>query len=316
MRRPGRLVVALAVSALVAAGGITTALAASPTVQATCNGSNTSSGTTWTSCQIGTQDIGLVSAITLVVTLESGDGQNDQYIGVSWQGFCGPNGNANATASITPPATNPPPKMQITAGAPISISLALPYTDPRFCDVSATATLYTLINGGTTWSVWTNGTYKMDMDSSPWPQASPSPSPSASGSSSASAPVNVPLIKGYGGKCVDDKANRSANRTEVIIWTCNSADPSQGWKFTGGDLVHDGKCANDQGNGGSGTKVILWTCTHGADETWSHTSGDGEFVLASRSHGQLCLTDPGHSTANRTQLVVSACRNTGNQHWT
>jgi alpha-galactosidase len=80
--------------------------------------------------------------------------------------------------------------------------------------------------------------------------------------------------------------------------------------------VHDGKCANDQGNGGSGTKVILWTCTHGADETWSHTSGDGEFVLGSRSHGQLCLTDPGHSTTNRTQLVVSACHNTGNQHWT
>ncbi len=62
--------------------------------------------------------------------------------------------------------------------------------------------------------------------------------------------------------------------------------------------------------------MILWTCTHAPDETWSHTSSDGEFVLGSTSHGQLCLTDPGHSTANRTQLIVYPCRNTSNQHWT
>ena len=98
--------------------------------------------------------------------------------------------------------------------------------------------------------------------------------------------------------------------------TCDSADPSQSWKFTGGELVHDGKCADDRANGGSGTKVILWACARAPDETWSHTGSDGEFVLGSRTHGRLCLTDPGHSTANRTQLTVSACQNTASQHWT
>jgi Ricin-type beta-trefoil lectin domain len=312
MRRPGRFVVALVVSALVAAGSVTTALVAGATnVQASCSGS--SSSTSWTACEIDTQDIGLLSALNLVVTLESGDGQNDQYVGVSWTGVCGPNGNANATASIAP-ATNPPPKTPISAGGTVTVNVPLPYTDPRFCDVSATANLYALIDGGTVWSLRTTGSIKMQMQWDPWPQASATPSPSSSSSSSSSA--SVPLIKGYGGKCLDDKGNRSANRTEVIIWTCNSADSSQGWKFTNSELVHDGKCAIDPGSGGSGTKVILWTCARAPDQTWSHTGADGEFVLGSRSHGQLCLTDPGHSTTNRTQLTVSACRNTASQHWT
>jgi hypothetical protein len=305
MRKPRRLVVALAVSALVAAGGAATALAASASsgVAATCNG--TASPQQWTICQINSQDIGTLSSLSLVVTLKSGDGQDDQYIGVYWQGFCGPNGSVSATANITSP-TNPPPKTPIsTNDAPLTISIPLPYTDPRYCEISATATLWASLGGGT-YTEATTGSYQMQMKYAPWPQPSASPSP----------PASVPLTKGYGGKCLDDKANSSANRTEVIQWTCNSADPSQGWKFTNGELVHNGKCANDRGNGASGTKVILWTCTHAPDETWTHTGNDGEFVLGSKSHGQLCLTDPGHSTTNRTQLIVYTCRNTSNQHWT
>ena len=310
MRQPRRLVVALAVSGLIAGGGVATALeasaSASPGVAATCDGS--ASPQQWTICQIATQDIGSLSSITLVVTLKSGDGKDDQYIGVSWQGFCGPNGDASATAAIPPP-TNPPPKMAISTAAAVSLDIALPYTDPRYCDISATATLYASLGGGI-YAEGTTGSYQMQMKYAPWPQASPTPSPSVSSS------PGVPLIKGYGGKCLDDKANSQANRAEVIIWTCNSAQPAQGWKFTNGELVHNGKCANDRGNGGSGTKVILWTCTHAPDEVWTHTGSDGEFVLGSRSHGRLCLTDPGHSTTNRTQLIVSTCRNTSNQDWT
>jgi Ricin-type beta-trefoil lectin domain len=62
--------------------------------------------------------------------------------------------------------------------------------------------------------------------------------------------------------------------------------------------------------------VILWACNGSSDEKWSHTGSDGEFVLNSTAHGQLCLTDPGHSKANRTRLIVYPCRNTSNQHWT
>jgi hypothetical protein len=39
-------------------------------------------------------------------------------------------------------------------------------------------------------------------------------------------------------------------------------------------------------------------------------------VLSSTACGQLCLTGPGHSKTNRTQLIVYTCHNTSNQHWT
>ena len=307
MRKSRRLSVALGVSALVVAGGVTTGLtaSASDTVQATCQGSATS--TEFHPCQIQSQDVLQASAITLVVTLKSGDGQDDQYVGVSWSGSCEPNGSVTSTA-ITPSA-NPAPKMPISTTGSVSIDIPLPFTDPRDCQVNAEAILYApLANGG--WDSLTTGSYQMQIESAPWPSPTPSPSPSAS------APAAVPLIKGYGGKCLDDKGNSPANRTEVILWTCSGSDSAEGWKFTGGELVHNGKCANDRANGGSGTKLILWTCNRSAVETWAHTGSDGEFVLTSRSHGKLCLTDPGYSTANRTQLTVSTCRNTSNQHWT
>ena len=128
-------------------------------------------------------------------------------------------------------------------------------------------------------------------------------------------PVSAHVIKVFGGKCLDDKGNSSANRTRVIIWTCNTSDPAQAWTFSAGELVHNGKCANDQGNGGSGSKVILWTCNRSPNELWFHSSSNNEFILRSLTHGLLCLTDPGYSTHNGTQLIVSACRNTSNQHW-
>jgi ricin-type beta-trefoil lectin protein len=285
------------ISALVAAGVATSARAAGATVQATCEASGSASSV---ACQIGEQTVTSVSAITLVVTLESTDGQNNQFAELSWQGYCGL--DAKTDQRIGSSSTGTPPQTPVSTSLAASVNVPLPYQDPAWCDISASATLVADVGG--TISSTTTGSFKLALEYTPAASASPAPSPS------------VPLIKGYGGKCLDDKGNRSANRTEVILWTCNSADPSQGWKFTGGELVHDGKCADDRANGGRGTKVIVWTCARAPDETWSHTGRDGEFVLGSRSHGRLCLTDPGHSTANRTQLVVSACRNTVSQHWT
>jgi ricin-type beta-trefoil lectin protein len=303
VRKSGRLVTVLVISALVAAGAMTSARAASPTLQATCDASGSAGSV---ACQIGEQTVTSVSAITLAVTLESTDGQNNQFAELSWQGYCGL--DAKTEAKIGSSSTGTPPLTPVSTGPAASVNVPLPYQDPAWCDISASATLVAEASGGTV-SNTTTGSFKLAMEYTPAATAS-------SSSSTSSSSAKVPLVKGYGGKCLDDKGNRSANRTEVILWTCRSADASQGWKFTNGELVHDGKCADDRANGGSGTKVILWTCARAPDETWSHTGSDGEFVLGSRTHGRLCLTDPGHSTANRTQLTVSACQNTSNQHWT
>jgi ricin-type beta-trefoil lectin protein len=297
MRNPRRLVAAMAASALVAAGGLTAGL----TVSANASTSTTcaSTDTADIACQIQQQEILNPSAITLDVTLKSGDGKSDQYIRLSWTGSCVKDFNGDDGTTIS----NPLKQVPISTAAAVSVSVPLPYPDPYYCIISVDAELQASLGNGI-YTTNTTGSFRLALDYTSF--TSPSPAPTA----------NVPLVKGYGGKCLDDKANSAANRAEVIIWTCNSSDPSQAWKFTNGELVHNGKCANDPGHGGSGTKVILWTCTHASNETWTHTSGDGEFVLGSRSHGRLCLTDPGHSTANRTQLTVSACQNTSNQHWT
>jgi hypothetical protein len=94
------------------------------------------------------------------------------------------------------------------------------------------------------------------------------------------------------------------------------ADSAEGRIFASGELHHNGKCADDQGNGGSGTKVILWARNGSSNEKWPHTGIDGEFMLNSTAHGRLCLTYPGYSKANRTQVIVCTCHNTSNQYWT
>jgi Ricin-type beta-trefoil lectin domain len=178
------------------------------------------------------------------------------------------------------------------AQAPYTQTISLPYTNPDSCTISVTAIIPTgdAFDHITLTVEYTTGT-----------------------STSSSGPVSV--ISGYDNKCLDDRGNSSANKTEVIIWTCNNEDSAQGWTFTNGELQHNGKCANDPGYGGSGTKLILWNCTGTSNEKWSHTSSDGEYILSSSSHGLLCLNDPGYSKTNRTQLIVYRCTNSSNEHW-
>ena len=105
----------------------------------------------------------------------------------------------------------------------------------------------------------------------------------------------------------------TVNRHACQIWTCNSGDQAQSFTFSGGELVHNGKCLNDQASGGSGSKVILYTCNHTPNEMWTHNSRD-EYALKAHG-GSLCLDDPGYSTRNGTQFIVYTCNNGSNQHW-
>jgi hypothetical protein len=123
----------------------------------------------------------------------------------------------------------------------------------------------------------------------------------------------VHSVKGFGGKCLDDKGNSSANRAVVVIWSCSGSDPAENWQYSNSEFQHNGKCLNDQGNGGSRSKVILWTCNGAANEKWSELA-NGEIRL--QSHGNtLCLDDPGYSTKNGTQLIVYSCKDSANQKW-
>jgi hypothetical protein len=129
-----------------------------------------------------------------------------------------------------------------------------------------------------------------------------------------SSTLPVHLIRGYGGRCAGDNGNSSASGARIQTWACNSGDAAQSFGLTGGELTHNGKCLNDQAYGGSGSKVILYTCNKAPNELWTHNSRN-EYVLKAGG-GSLCLDDPAYSTRNGTQLIVYRCNNGANQHWT
>jgi hypothetical protein len=152
----------------------------------------------------------------------------------------------------------------------------------------------------------------LDYTPSGSPTATPTPTPTPTSTSTAAGPPVHP-IKGFDGKCVSDKGNSSANRTKIIIWNCSGTDQAENWKFSNNEFVHNGKCLNDQGNGGSRSKVILYTCNGASNEKWLQLA-NGELEL--RSHGgNLCLDDPRSSTTNGTQLIVYNCKDSANQKW-
>jgi len=182
--------------------------------------------------------------------------------------------------------------------------LDLKVSNPDQCTVTATATVVGTPPSGTTASL---GDFEIDSN-----QNTPSASPSASSSSTGSTRT-VHQSHGFDGTCLDDKGNSSAVRATVQIWTCNSTDMAQNWSYSGSELHHGRMCLNAKGNGKSGSKLILWSCNGAANEIFIHRS-NGEMVEKANGY-KFCIDDPGYSTRNGTQLIVYACHNTPNQHW-
>jgi hypothetical protein len=322
MRKSRRLVIGIAVSSMVVAGGITFGLIANANTQGFCD-SSASPGTTSApiTCTLPNSSdtdttINTPSAIQAIVTLENGDGAKtpDQYISVTYSLYCSEGGNQATTTNTTSPAL--PAYQAITTSASVTDTLAFASTTPTpdSCTVqSLTATLY--VNTGTStapvYSPVTTGSFELQLA---W---TPGAGTSSSSTSTSTPPpsTNVSTIRGYDGKCLDDRGNSSSNRAEIIIWSCNSSDSAQGFTFSGGELKHNGKCVNIQGGVGTGHHLILWTCNGASNEKWFHSSSQGEFVSSGTSHGLECVDDPGYSKHNGTQLIVYTCHNTSNQHW-
>ena len=321
-----RHVIPLAVFALVAAagigGGLSVVAHAQTEITSCTSGTTAPIDCTITSGGATSTTVDFPSSIQAVVTLISGDTPtptmtatststptpSDQWAVITYSVTCTSGGGSSTTNQSTNGASD---DFAFGSGTSVTDTLTLGYGRPGSCTVNTlTATLE--VNTGTsttspTLSTTTTGKISMELE---W-----TPESSASTSTSSSS-VSVSVIRGYDGKCLDDKGNSSANRAKVIIWGCNSSDSAQGFTYSGGELKHNGKCVNDQGNGGSGTHLILWSCNGASNEKWFHSGSDGEFLLTSQAHGLLCIDDPGNSKTNGTQLIVWKCKNSSNQHWT
>ena len=273
-----RLVVYAAATGLLAAGAVSASLqvAHADTPAATCSG-NSAEG------YICNLDTTIASAGSMSVSVDSGSASEN--VNVNWTVSCadstGTQNQLGATGNAATPLTVPLAPLPPTAA-------------DGTCQVNVGITLSTH-----------DVTPKMDFT------GTLSYTPAGSSSSGGSAPVHP--VKGSGGKCVDDKGNSSANRAEVVIWSCSGSDQAENWKYSSNELSHNGKCLNDKGDGGSGSKVILYSCNGGSNEKWSELS-NGELKLQAHG-GTLCLDDPRSSTTNGTQLIVYTCKDSANQKW-
>jgi len=286
MQRSWRLAVCAVTTGLLTAGGIAVGVGvAYANFSQICHGN---AGDSYACPLTGTIPAG-PAAISVQLTVTSSEAVSIN----KWTITCtDSNGTATTTGGVT---------AAVTAGTPDTEALApLPATSDGQCTVNAPVSL-----PSSDPAPLSNFTAVLDYT----PASSASPSPSASSTSSSPGLID----KGYASKCLDDAGNSSADRAKIQIWTCNPSDKAQLWTYGRGELVHNGKCLNDQHSGGNGSKVILYTCNRALNELWTHLA-NGEYVLNARGY-RLCLDDPAYSTKNGTQLIVYTCRNTANQHW-
>ena len=293
MRGIRRLAVCAAATGLLTAGVVTATMgvAHAGTVVATCIGASDS--TVKFECTLDGQ-ISSPSAITVSVvdngtTASGGTASEDVTVNVTTLSCTDNSSTASEPASME------------TGATPLTDNVTpLPATADGQCDVEATVSVPN--------TVTTPNQFTATLSYTPSSGSNPSPGPSPS-------PVVSPVhpVVGFDNKCLDDKGNSSSNRAVVVIWSCSGSDPAENWKFASNEFSHNGLCLNDQGNGGSRSKVILWTCNGAANEKWSELA-NGEIRLQSHNN-TLCLDDPAFSTKNGTQLIVYTCHDSANQKW-
>ena len=292
MRGIRRLVVYTAVTGLLAAGAVsaTMEVAHADTVVGHCIGATDTSFKCTVSATVAAPTAITVSVADNGTTSSGATASEGITVKVTTLSCTDNSSTASEPASST------------TGTTPLTDNVApLPATSDGQCNVSADVSLATTDTG--TPSQFTATLSYTPSSSSPSP--GPSPTPVTGG------PVHP--VKGFDGKCLDDKGNSSANRAVVVIWTCSGSDQAENWKFSNGEFIHNGKCLNDQGNGGSRSKVILWTCNGASNEKWSELA-NGELKLQSHG-GTLALDDPASSTKNGTQLIVYTWHDSANQKW-
>jgi Ricin-type beta-trefoil lectin domain len=295
MRGIRRLVVYTAVSGLLAAGAVsaTMEVAHADTPVGNCIGAQDTSFTCTVSATVSAPTAITVSVVDNGTTSTGATAMEDVTVNVTTLSC------TDSSSTVSEPASS------TTGATPLTDSvMPLPATADGQCNVAATVSLP---SAETSTKGFVASQFSVTLSYTP-SSSNPSPGPSPTPITGSVHPV-----KGFDGKCLDDKFNSSANRAVVVIWSCSGTDQAENWRFTSNELIHNNKCLNDQGNGGSRSKVILWTCNGASNEKWSELA-NGELKLQSHG-GTVCLDDPASSTKNGTQLIVYTCHDSANQKW-
>jgi hypothetical protein len=294
--------VGLATTGVLLAMGTVTAIAGAAQADysftiATCSGTN---GTSDAMCNLSGTIPGDPTGISATATATGPSPTSPSSVSVQLTVTCDEDGTAEV---MTGAEVQPTPYTNVPVWE-ASKYPALGPTPESYSSCTFTGYAEDAGPGGTTYSV----TLSYQTNQNPSPSASPSESPSPA----VAAPVD--LVRGFDGKCMQDMGDSAAKRTKITIWTCDPTAQGQGWTYRSGELrIHGSMCVNAKGTGASGSPVILWPCSGTPNEIWLRKSGS-EYALKAGTY-KVCLTDPGFSTSNGTQLTVRACTNARNQRW-
>ena len=119
--------------------------------------------------------------------------------------------------------------------------------------------------------------------------------------------VNSPVgaMKGTWSKCVDDWGGITKSGAKIDLFYCDGTGP-QWITFAGnGELRVDAHCIT------GGRLAYIEPCRGTRNQVWTRLA-NGEYVL--KSNGK-CLSDPGNSRRDGTQLRLLTCKGTVNQRW-
>ncbi|MFJ3929027.1 ThuA domain-containing protein [Streptomyces sp. NPDC090029] len=116
-------------------------------------------------------------------------------------------------------------------------------------------------------------------------------------------------LVGIGGMCVDADAHGTANGTKVQLWQCNGG-ANQTWDVVDGTVRSLGKCMNVHGGSvDDGAVVELWDCNGSPAQRWS-LEPDGAL-----RNGSKCLDAAGGGSEAGTRLLIWSCHGGPNQRW-
>jgi hypothetical protein len=322
MRR-WRLVAAATVSSGVLAGGMFAAF--NLTAQAASNSCTYTPPTSGTatvppSCSLSAAYT-ITSPLTITFTVNTTPG--GVTVDLKWSIYCTDAvGQTTSTVSGSDAslAISPEPSGSTTtseSGAYTLQNSSLPLESAASCTLTAaSATENTpTTSGGAAPTFVTALGLTITNTTQPTPTASPTPSPTPTTTTGTTTVTHYNnQVHGFDGTCLDDKGNKSAERTAVILWSCNNTDQAQGWTFSGSELKIHGMCLNAKGNGKQGSHLILWTCNGAGNEIFTHRS-NGEFAEKANGY-KYCIDDPGYATKNGTQPIMYKCNSGANQQFT
>jgi len=115
---------------------------------------------------------------------------------------------------------------------------------------------------------------------------------------------DIGQVTGPWSKCLDNASGKTTGGNKIDIAVCNGKAQQKITLTPTGQLQVQGGCVT------GGTKAFFEPCSSATNKVWTRVGS--EYV--NKATGK-CLSDPGNSKVNGTQLTMATCANKGYQHW-